>query len=148
MVETRPVRPPQREDRLCRVTSAARGTSTKPGSCLGRRRIITRSWCSWCAHDPLLPSDETLEVVGAELLGAFFLVAVIAGVLTFALLRAAAKKADAMIVVSVSLLTLVAIVGFIATQSEALITLAGTGVGALAGAITNLFGGTPDDHAD
>ena len=95
-----------------------------------------------------VPSDETLEVVGAEVLGAFFLVAVIAGTLTFALLRAAAKKADAMIVVSVSLLTLVAIVGFIATQSEALITLAGTGVGALAGAITNLFGGTPDDHAD
>ena len=88
-------------------------------------------------------SDETLEVVGAEVLGAFFLVAVIAGVLTFALLRAAAKKADAMIVVSVSLLTLVAIVGFIATQYEALITLAGTGVGALAGAITNLFGDKP-----
>jgi hypothetical protein len=91
-----------------------------------------------------------LETVGAEIVAAFFLVAVIAGVLTFALLRAASKKADAMIVVSVSLLTLVAIVGFIATQNEALITLAGTGVGALAGAITNLFGDKPgasrDDH--
>jgi len=90
-------------------------------------------------------SDDTGVVVGAELAVAAVALAVIAGVLTFALLRAASKKADAMIVVSVSLLTLVAIVGFMFTQAEALITLAGTGVGALAGAITNLFGDTPDD---
>lgn len=85
------------------------------------------------------------EGVGAELAVAAVALAVIAGVLTFALLRAASKKADAMIVVSVSLLTLVAVVGFMFTENEALITLAGTGVGALAGAITNLFGDTTDD---
>ena len=96
-----------------------------------------------------VPSDDTLATLGAEVLGSLFLVTVIAGILTFALLRAASKKADAMITVAVSLLTLVAIVGFIATGAEALITLAGTGVGALAGAITNLFGGpTDDDHVD
>ena len=91
-------------------------------------------------------------VLGAEVAVSLLAIAFIAGVLAFVLLRAATKRADAMVTVALSILTLVSIVGFVATQAEALITLAGAGVGALAGALTNLFGDKPrstdGDHTD
>ena len=89
---------------------------------------------------------EDVSTVLGEAVFALFLVAVIAGILTFVLLRAASKRADAMVTISLSVLTLVSIVGFIATGSETLGTLAGAGIGALAGALTNLFGQGPSDE--
>jgi hypothetical protein len=97
-------------------------------------------------------SPDTDVILGAEVAVSLLAVAFIAGVLAFVLLRAATKQAEAMVTVALSILTLVAIIGFISTQNEALITLAGAGVGALAGALTNLFGDKPgasrDDHTD
>lgn len=86
------------------------------------------------------PSDDTLEALGIELVLSLGLVTVIVGIIVWALLRAASRKADVGVIVAVTILTALAIFGFIATRQEALITLAGTGLGALAGAITNLVG--------
>jgi len=91
-------------------------------------------------------NEPNLEVVGAETAVALVAVAVIVGLIVWALLRATSRRVDIGVVVAVTILTAISIFGFIATQAEALITLAGTGLGALAGAITNLLGG--DDDAD
>ena len=96
----------------------------------------------------MTPSDETLESLGVEVVLALGLVAVITGLVVFALLGSAARKVDVGVIVAVTILTLVAIMGFVATQQEALITLAGTGLGALAGAITNLIGSKEPGDAD
>ena len=92
-------------------------------------------------------------ILGAEVAASLIAIAVVAGVLAFVLLRAATRQADAMITVALSVLTLVAVIGFVVTQNEALVTLAGAGFGALAGALTHLFGdkkkeGPSDDHVD
>jgi len=73
--------------------------------------------------------------------GAIIAVAVI---LVLGLLRAGKLPPSVALVISLSLLTLVAMVGFIATindsNSAELATLAGTGLGALAGAVTAVWG--------
>ena len=84
---------------------------------------------------------DTISAIFSEAIIAFIIVLMIAGVLSFVLLRAASKRADAMVTISLSLLTLVSIIGFIASRAETLGTLAGAGIGALAGALTNLFQG-------
>ena len=96
----------------------------------------------------MTPSDDTVQALGVEVVLALGLVAVITGLVVFALLRSAARKVDVGVIVAVTILTLVAIMGFVATQQEALITLAGTGLGALAGAITNLIGSKEPGDAD
>lgn len=82
------------------------------------------------------------EVEAAEVWGVVIglaLVAVIVGVVVFALMRAARHAPNAMITISLSVLTLVALAGYIATQSETLGAIAAGGVGALGGALTALF---------
>ena len=96
----------------------------------------------------MTPSDDTLQSLGAEVVIALGLVAVITGLVVFALLRAAARKVDIGVIVAVTILTLVSIIGFLLSEQEALITLAGTGLGALAGAITNLLGTKEPGDAD
>ena len=97
---------------------------------------------------PQAPSDDTLQALGVEIVLALGLVAIITALVVFALLRAASRKVDIGVIVAVTILTLVAIMGFVATEQEALITLAGTGLGALAGAITNLIGSKEPGDAD
>lgn len=94
--------------------------------------------------DAMTPDSDAadLQALGLELVLALALLAVVAVALTFVLLRAASKTMPAMVTISLSVLTLVAIVGFMLTGAETLGTLAGAGMGALAGALTNLF--TPD----
>ena len=85
-------------------------------------------------------TDETLAA--AELWGVVIglaLVAVIVGVVVFALMRAARHAPNAMITISLSVLTLVALAGFIATSNDTLGAIAAGGVGALGGALTALF---------
>ena len=96
----------------------------------------------------MTPSDETLQALGIEVVLALVLIAIIAGLVVFALLRAASRKIDIGVIVAVTILTLIAIVGFVLTQQEALITLAGTGLGALAGAITNLIGTNKEEPGE
>jgi hypothetical protein len=91
-------------------------------------------------------NEPNLEVVGAETAVALVAVAVIVGLIVWALLRATSRRVDIGVVVAVTILTAISIFGFIGTQAEALITLAGTGLGALAGAITNLLGGDDADQ--
>jgi len=91
-------------------------------------------------------NEPNLEVVGAETVLALIAVAVIVALIVWALLRATSRRVDIGVIVAVTILTAISIFGFIATQAEALITLAGTGLGALAGAITNLLGGDDADQ--
>lgn len=86
------------------------------------------------------PTVEDIQLIGLEIVFGLGLGLLLAGTIGFTLLRAASKRADAMVTVAVSMLTMVAIVGFLLTQQEALVTLAGAGIGALAGAVTNLLG--------
>lgn len=89
---------------------------------------------------------DTAATGAAFVLGAGLFV-LTAAVVAWALYKTAAMRPDAMIAVSVSILTLVAIFAAIAGASEsiatALIALAGTGLGALAGALRALFGADP-----
>jgi hypothetical protein len=81
---------------------------------------------------------------------ALALTVALVGVLAWALLRAANKQPSAMVVVSLSLLALVSLLGY-AIGGEArpeLAAIAGTAVGALAGATTSLLGGRRDADDD
>lgn len=71
--------------------------------------------------------------------------------LTRSLLSASNLKPASLVAVSLSLLTLVALGGFILTANDILGTLAATGFGAIAGALTTLFGDSrqpPSDDSD
>ena len=74
---------------------------------------------------------------------------VLGWILTRAIIAAASLRPPAMVAVSLSILTLVALGGFILTGLEVLATIAATGFGAIAGAMTSLFNGgnrrPPDD---
>ena len=97
---------------------------------------------------PSPPPDLDLgdvEVIGVEVILGLGLALALALTIGGVLLLAARRLSDAMVTVSVSILTMVAIVGFLITRQEALVTLAGAGMGALAGAVTHLFGSRPDD---
>ena len=85
-------------------------------------------------------SDDSLAV--AEIWGVVIglgLVAAIVGTVVFALMRAARHAPNAMITISLSVLTLVSLAGFIATANDTLGAIAAGGVGALGGALTALF---------
>lgn len=85
--------------------------------------------------------SEPLNVAEIEVLAAMVLGAVvIAWALTYAILRAANMPAPAMLVVSLSVLTLVALFGALLSSSQAMETIAATGVGALAGVVSQQLG--------
>ena len=90
--------------------------------------------------DEDLTSLEYLMALGAVLT----VVAVIVWLVTRALLKAAQFPKSIALVIALSILTLVALTGAIATTNDgavtALIGLAGTGLGALAGAVSSVFG--------
>ena len=88
--------------------------------------------------------QETFSAIAVGV--TFFIVLLIAGVFMFGLLRSARYEKAVTLVISLSLLSLLAIGGAIATAgqndstvSTALIGLAGVGLGALAGAVTSVF---------
>jgi hypothetical protein len=110
-----------------------------------------------------MENQESLEVLGLELVGAAALLLVTAGVVSFVLLRSARLKAPSMVVLAVSMLTLVALFGATTASTEtatALITLAGVGLGGLVSALKSIFGDmeeqppprsvddVPDDEVD
>jgi predicted exporter len=61
------------------------------------------------------------------------------GVVVWALLRAGRLPSPMSLVVALSLLSVIALIGFIFTSNESLLTIAATGVGALAGAVSTEF---------
>lgn len=60
-------------------------------------------------------------------------------VLVWALVRVSDKEPSALVTITLGLLTLVAVGAFVLTDSDILGTIAATGFGALAGAVTNVF---------
>lgn len=92
----------------------------------------------------------TEEVSGAAII-VVIVIGVIVGVgLVWALLKASEKPDPALVVTSLSLITMAALVGYGLTKLEILGGLAATGIGALAGAVTGLYRRPtdPTDRAD
>lgn len=65
--------------------------------------------------------------------------AVVAMIVAYAILKAADKPAPTLLVMSLSMLTLLAVVAFVITGSQEMGTLAGVGLGALAAAVSSMF---------
>lgn len=61
------------------------------------------------------------------------------GIVVWALLRAGRLPSPMSLVVALALLSVIALIGFIFTSSESLLTIAATGVGALASAVSTEF---------
>lgn len=91
--------------------------------------------------------DTVTEGIEAAAVG-FVVVLVLAFVFVWAILRAARYESPASLVVALSLLTFLSLAGAIASGSTELTTLAATGIGALAGAVSAQFtdrNGRPDE---
>lgn len=91
---------------------------------------------------PVSPFDRVLDVTPAGatafILGVA-LVVVAATVMAWAVIRAAQLPPPTALITSLSLLTLFATAGGVATNNEAAWTIAAAGVGALAGSVTAMF---------
>jgi Na+/glutamate symporter len=91
----------------------------------------------------LIPEDTPgLAEFGLEIMLAVGLMFTAGAVMALVLLRLARHAPATLVTVSLAILTLTAILLYGATQSEALLGLAGTGLGALATALANLFKNT------
>jgi hypothetical protein len=88
------------------------------------------------------------ELEGLSVLALGALAALAAAVVVWAFTRAMAAVSNrppaTLVVVLVALLTLAAMGLFLVTGSDQAAVLAGTGMGALAGAVTSLYGGGND----
>jgi hypothetical protein len=82
---------------------------------------------------------DSLTTFGAEFLGAVLVVGLIAGLFTWALLRAGDKPPQVALIISLSLLSLIALAIGATAGSETALTIAATGVGALAASVTATF---------
>ena len=82
---------------------------------------------------------DPAELLAVEVLAVAIGFVVLGFVLVWALLRVTKAEPTAAIPVLVGLLTFVAIVAYALTREEVLGTLAATGMGALAGAVTSLL---------
>lgn len=87
--------------------------------------------------DPSQLVEETLVVTIVVAVAA----AVAIGFVTWLLLRAADKPSGSMVTLSLTLLTIFAIGVYAATREEVMAAIVGTGLGALAGAVTYQLGG-------
>lgn len=86
---------------------------------------------------------STTEPTPQALAFAALVIVVIAGLMTFALVKAAKYAQPTLMIVAVALLTLLSLVGLAVSDGEASATfgtLAATGIGALAGAVAGRFG--------
>lgn len=92
-----------------------------------------------------LPTNFTAVTVFATIAVIAAIVGAVAWLLVNGLLRAGSLRPSVALVIALSLLTMVSIIGFIVTQttgeqSTELATLAGMGLGGLAGAVTSVWG--------
>ena len=79
------------------------------------------------------------ELIAAEVLAAAVGFVVLGFVTVWAVLRLADREPSVTIPMLVGLLTFTAVVAYALTREEVLGTLAATGIGALAGAVTSLY---------
>lgn len=70
------------------------------------------------------------------------------GIVVWALLRAGRLPAPMALVVALALLSTISLVGFVFTSKESMLTVAATGVGALAGAVSAQFNSHSNDDDD
>lgn len=99
--------------------------------------------------DPFLPQlapDRAAELLIA-LLSLLIAIVIALTLFGFVLYKSGSLRHPAPLIVSLSLLTAVALVGGIVTSSPEVLTLAATGVGALAGAISAVYRGRDDAPA-
>jgi hypothetical protein len=66
--------------------------------------------------------------------------AAVAFTTAWSILRSADKPAPTLLVMSLSMLTLLSVVAYVVTGSQEMATLAGVGLGALAAAVSSMFG--------
>lgn len=97
--------------------------------------------------------NDTTDVQGAAIIVLIVVGITVGGLLIYALLRASEKPDPALVVTSLSLLTMTALIGYGFTRLEIMGGLAATGLGALAGAIAGLYRPPTDppqrgDHDD
>lgn len=91
---------------------------------------------------PPPPDDEALGLLYALAAEVGLLVALLAAcafAVSWVLIRAARIAPAALVVVALTVLTLVSLIGASVGRSAELVTIAATGMGALAGAVTSLF---------
>lgn len=86
-------------------------------------------------------SDATLRELAVAIVVAFVLTMATVGVATWAILRAGRLPSPMSLVVALALLSMLALVAFVFTGTESLLTITATGVGALAGAVSTQFRG-------
>lgn len=91
------------------------------------------------------PTPGTVTILNTEVgvlvavVVSLVLLLVIAGLMTWALIRAGSMRPPAALVTALSMLTLVSIIGGIATTNDEAWAIAAAGVGALAGSVTNVY---------
>lgn len=86
------------------------------------------------------PNLQTASELGAEIVVGLLAVLFIMAVVVFALLRAARHPPPVSLIVSLSLLSTIALITFALTELAVLGTIAATGIGALAGAVSAVLG--------
>lgn len=81
-----------------------------------------------------------IDAIGiAEVFFLFLIIMGTAAILVWALVRSSRSPAPSMLVTALAILTLVSIVIFALTREQVLATIAATGLGALAGAVSTTF---------
>ena len=89
------------------------------------------------------PNREDLEAVIAlsiEVAAAAIAAVVVFGYVTWLLAKAARLAPAAMVTLALSIITILALAAYAATQAEVIAAVVGTGIGALAGAVTAQLG--------
>lgn len=87
----------------------------------------------------MLTPEMELEFVIAVLIATLLSLFVIVGVLTWAIIKVRKDPIPVMLLITLAVLTLVTVLTFALTRQNVLATLAGTGMGALAASLTNVF---------
>ena len=85
------------------------------------------------------PDIQAVTDIGFEIIVALVLVLAIVSIILFGLLRSGRYQPSVGLVISLSLLAVLAMAGFAATQQETFGTIAATAVGALAGAVSAIW---------
>jgi len=92
----------------------------------------------------MLEPDMSLEFVVAVLTATLLALFVVGGILIWAIIKVRRDPYPIMLTLTLGVLTLVAILTFTLTKQNVLATLAGAGLGALAGSLTNVI--RPKEH--
>ena len=88
---------------------------------------------------------DIVLALAAEVVAVAISAMVVFGFVTWMLLRAATLAPAAMVTLALSLITIIAIAAYGITREEVMVAVIGTGIGALAGAVTAQLGTKDED---